>query len=373
MRAVLAAWLLLASLLVVPGDRWAAPAEAQAAAPTRDVQVKGTAFNPPVLEVVKGTKVIWTNEDSGPSGVHTATSDDDGATFDETLFPVEFSASALNKGDHTFDTVGVIKYHCEVHASMHGEIRVVLVLTAPIVDVSARDDGGSNRFDPTSLQINSTQKVNFTNKGNNHHNVVFEDSSVQGGDLMAGKSVVVSFSKGGVFRYRCQFHSAPDFAAGMHGEVRVAESQAKLPPRLAITSPTQGASVEGTVHVAGTVASGPSEANATGVQVRIGTTMDWADADLDAAKGTWMYMWDSTKETDGSKTIYARAPSKEIPEPTPVSIDVVVGNQAAGGGNGTASATPTSSGKGEGGGSPGLAVPAVGLALLAAVLLWRRR
>jgi|GEM_PF-3417753 len=353
------ACLALAAALTFIGALGALAPAAEAKEPTADVLVKGRAFDPPILKVAKGTTVIWTNEDPAPTGMHTATSDDEGETFDEPLFTIEFAESDLNKAEVTFDEVGVVEYHCKVHADMHGEIRVVASLAGPAVGVAARD----NAFDPDSVSANTSQSVNFTNRGQNRHNVAFEDATIQGGNLDAGRSLLVNFTKPGVYRYRCQFHSS-DFDSGMRGEVRVANASAQLPPRVTFTSPEEGATVNGTVHITGKVASGPTEVKATGVQLRFGNNTTWADAEFDAAASTWMYMWDSTNATNGPLTIFARATSTEFPDPTPTTTKVTVNN--------TAPAVVVDGG-GKKGGLPGFELVGLACALGVAGLASRRR
>ncbi|MCX9083666.1 MAG: hypothetical protein OIN87_02580 [Candidatus Methanoperedens sp.] len=77
------------------------------------VIIKGTEFNPPEYEIVKGTAVKWTNQDSG-------------------LYVVNVNGSKsppLNKKDswnYTFNEIGIFEYSCDLHPSMpHGRITVI--------------------------------------------------------------------------------------------------------------------------------------------------------------------------------------------------------------------------------------------------------
>jgi len=78
------------------------------------VNVSNFQFSPATLTVKAGTTVTW----KGVSGSHTVTSDA-GA-------PMAFDQS-ISQGDTvkvTFATAGTYKYHCSIHAQMHGTIIV---------------------------------------------------------------------------------------------------------------------------------------------------------------------------------------------------------------------------------------------------------
>ena len=77
------------------------------------VDINNFVFNPSVLNVKVGTKVTWTNNDSV---VHTITGDNGGPT-----------SSDINPGSkysYTFNTAGTFPYHCSIHTSMHGSVKV---------------------------------------------------------------------------------------------------------------------------------------------------------------------------------------------------------------------------------------------------------
>lgn len=79
------------------------------------VDIADFAFNPAVTEVVVGTTVTWTNNDSAP---HTVTQQPSGSGFQSgTLEP---GASF----GYTFDTVGTYDYYCEFHSGMTGQVIV---------------------------------------------------------------------------------------------------------------------------------------------------------------------------------------------------------------------------------------------------------
>lgn len=83
----------------------------ETAATTHNVEIKGFAFNPPVINIKKGDSITWTNQD----GVgHTATGDG-------------FDTGILMKGESktiAFNEVGEFRYICTPHPNMRGKIIV---------------------------------------------------------------------------------------------------------------------------------------------------------------------------------------------------------------------------------------------------------
>jgi plastocyanin len=81
---------------------------------TVDVEIFASTFSPPVLNIVNGTTVRWTNKDS--------------ATY--VITGMGFRSPELNKRDtwsYTFNETGTFEYNCSIHASMpHGTIIVEL-------------------------------------------------------------------------------------------------------------------------------------------------------------------------------------------------------------------------------------------------------
>ncbi len=78
---------------------------------TKTINIQNFAFSPTSLTVKKGTTVVWTNNDSAPHQIKSAT----------------FNSSALSNGQtysFTFDTVGAFPYSCAIHPSMQGTIIV---------------------------------------------------------------------------------------------------------------------------------------------------------------------------------------------------------------------------------------------------------
>jgi plastocyanin len=98
-----------------------------AEAPTRAVAIPGKAYDPPHLDVLVGTTVTWTNDDSIN---HTVTADGDA-----------FSSGYMPPGGSftfTFAHQGRYAFHCTIHKFMRGEVDVFgLVLTGPEAPVAA--------------------------------------------------------------------------------------------------------------------------------------------------------------------------------------------------------------------------------------------
>ena len=123
--------------------------------PAVSIAIQSFAFNPASITILKGTSVIWTNNDVD---AHTVTSDT--AVFD---------SGTLDQGnifEYTFNDTGTFKYHCAFHPTMHGEVIVISApaptpppmeeieiglelvadnLTAPVALVSP-EDGTGRRF-----------------------------------------------------------------------------------------------------------------------------------------------------------------------------------------------------------------------------------
>jgi plastocyanin len=75
------------------------------------VSIQNFAFNPGTLTVTKGATVTWTNNDSVPHQIKSAT----------------FNSSPLSQGQtfsFTFNDAGSFDYSCAIHPSMLGKIVV---------------------------------------------------------------------------------------------------------------------------------------------------------------------------------------------------------------------------------------------------------
>ncbi len=81
--------------------------------PETNVEIKNYAFKPSEINVRPSEEITWTNNDSVP---HTVTADDG-----------SFDSGRLDLGgsyNYTFKDKSSFKYHCNYHASMHGEVTV---------------------------------------------------------------------------------------------------------------------------------------------------------------------------------------------------------------------------------------------------------
>jgi plastocyanin len=90
-----------------------------AAAPDAAVEVRLFQFRPGPLEVERGTRVTWTNQDEIG---HTVT-----AGTPEAPAPAGFDLKLTDKGARAsteFGTPGSYPYFCRRHNAMRGEIRV---------------------------------------------------------------------------------------------------------------------------------------------------------------------------------------------------------------------------------------------------------
>jgi plastocyanin len=86
-------------------------------AETVNVKMKSLSYDPKELVIHLGDSVTWSN---AAFSKHTATSDDDGKTFDTG----EIQPDAMS-GPVKFEKEGGFKYHCKVHGkSMSGTIVV---------------------------------------------------------------------------------------------------------------------------------------------------------------------------------------------------------------------------------------------------------
>ena len=80
----------------------------------KKVVIHNAMFDPASITVAKGTTVKWVNNDMF---AHTVTSDTG-----------IFNSGIINPGGNfvrTFNNVGTFKYHCNIHLSMHGVVKVV--------------------------------------------------------------------------------------------------------------------------------------------------------------------------------------------------------------------------------------------------------
>lgn len=82
---------------------------------------------------------------------------------------------------------------------------------ATAVDVS------DNVFAPEAITASRGATITWTWRGNNPHNVTFEDA-VESSATKSNGTHVRAFAQGGTYRYRCTIHSS-SFTSGMVGSV----------------------------------------------------------------------------------------------------------------------------------------------------------
>jgi len=169
----------------------------------------------------------------------------------------------------------IIKYNLSTKAKS-----IVGNLTAAIYGSAGAFDGGN---------------IVYIAGGNDASGTRYDD--IQKWNISAGgDAVVVNNLTNAVYALACandvDSHTAY-FIAGA--------SSSNQPPTVSITSPSDGATVNGTVSIQGTASD--SDGSVQSVQVKIDSG-SW-----DNATGTtsWAYSWDSTGVSDGSHTIYARS------------------------------------------------------------------
>ena len=81
------------------------------------VEMKSISYDPKSVEVPVGGSIVWTNK---AFTNHTATSDDDGKTFDTgEIKPVKRSSAVK------FDKEGEFNYHCKIHGKTMSGTMVV--------------------------------------------------------------------------------------------------------------------------------------------------------------------------------------------------------------------------------------------------------
>ena len=81
------------------------------------IDIKDFAFSKSAVKIKKGTKVVWTNQDSAR---HDVMPDTESAAFK--------GSELLAQGESyefTFDTVGTYSYHCSPHPYMKASVEVV--------------------------------------------------------------------------------------------------------------------------------------------------------------------------------------------------------------------------------------------------------
>ncbi|HJU14788.1 MAG TPA: plastocyanin/azurin family copper-binding protein [Candidatus Nitrosotalea sp.] len=165
-------------------------------------------FTPDTVTVPKGDIIMWTNNDTVP---HTVTSASDaGATFDSGLIAAgkTFSLDTSKLNGTEYD------YMCTVHPFMTGKI----VLTQPVianVNISkgaSTQAAGQKYFDPAALSVKVGTTVVWTNQDSASHTVTSGDPQAgpsgdfDSGLIKPGNTFKHTFSKAGTTSYFCTVH-----------------------------------------------------------------------------------------------------------------------------------------------------------------------
>ena len=104
---------LAGALILTASVAWSAN---EPAAPI-SVAMKSISYDPKSVEVPVGGSIVWTNK---AFSNHTATSEDDGKTFDTGEIKPNESSNPVR-----FDKEGEFKYHCRIHGkTMSGTVIV---------------------------------------------------------------------------------------------------------------------------------------------------------------------------------------------------------------------------------------------------------
>ena len=104
---------LAGALILTASVAWSAN---EPAAPI-SVEMKSISYDPKSVEVPVGGSIVWTNK---AFTNHTATSEDDGKTFDTGEIKPGESSSPVK-----FDKEGEFQYHCKIHGKTMGGTVVV--------------------------------------------------------------------------------------------------------------------------------------------------------------------------------------------------------------------------------------------------------
>jgi plastocyanin len=102
--------LMLASTV---GTAAASPGTNHQVAAAKNVAIKDNFFSPAMVQIYKGDSVKWTNQ-----GARTHTTTSDTGLWNKTLSP----GATFTR---TFNRLGTFRYHCNIHPSMKGAVKVV--------------------------------------------------------------------------------------------------------------------------------------------------------------------------------------------------------------------------------------------------------
>ena len=165
-------------------------------------------FTPDIVTVPKGDIIEWTNNDTVP---HTVTSASDaGAAFVSGLIAAgksySLDTSKLNATESD--------YMCTVHPFMTGKI----IITKPVISNVTISNGASKQstgqkyFDPSSLSVKVGTTVVWTNKDSAAHTVTSGDPTAgpsgqfDSGIIKPGNTFKHTFTNTGTTSYYCSIH-----------------------------------------------------------------------------------------------------------------------------------------------------------------------
>ena len=156
---------------------------------TRTIEITAMSF-PANTPVGKGDTVVWTNR-MGMN--HTVTADNG-----------EFDSGVLGKNksfSYTFDTIGSVPYHCEIHPNMIGKVTIT-----PAGPITHTIEITSKAF-PADMQIAVGDTVAWTNRMNMGHTVTADNGEFDSGVFGIDQSFSHKFTAAGTFTYQCLIHS----------------------------------------------------------------------------------------------------------------------------------------------------------------------
>jgi plastocyanin len=108
---------LIVSLLILTASSVPSAAESDPNANQINVDMKSISYDPKIVNASIGDSIVWVNK---AFSNHTATSDDDGKTFDTGEIKPGQSSNPVK-----FDKEGEFQYHCKIHGkTMSGTVVV---------------------------------------------------------------------------------------------------------------------------------------------------------------------------------------------------------------------------------------------------------
>jgi plastocyanin len=158
-------------------------------AQTHKIDIVAMAF-PGDTPVGVGDTVVWTNK---MNMSHTVTADD--GSFDSGVLGRDQPFS------HTFDTVGSVDYHCEIHPNMIGKVTVAAAGKGKTHTIEI-----TSKAFPADTQVAVGDTVTWINRMNMGHTVTADDGSFDSGVFGKDQSFSNKFTAAGTFTYQCLIH-----------------------------------------------------------------------------------------------------------------------------------------------------------------------